>query len=96
MYYREVLNNSPKKNVSMDGKNLKYVAPFESSFRTNSLKNLAIGKSSTNKEGEVLSYKNDNVNDVKQALRRVRNRGYVVPKKARGQLIHPPTEEIVE
>ena len=59
------------------------------------MKNTAIGASSTNKKDNTLSYKNDNVNDVKQALRRVRNRGYVVPKKARGQPIHPPSEEVI-
>ena len=91
-YYREVTdNNSLDKIRSANGKNLKYVAPSESSFRTSELKNFAIGRSSTNNKGQTLSYKNDNVNDAKQALRRVRNKGYVVPMKARGPLIPPPS-----
>ena len=93
-YHREVTANKSSKNLrDNSGKNLKYISPSESSFRTSELKNLAIGKSSTNKKGQILSYKNDNVNDAKQALRRVRNKGYVVPMKARGQPHFFPSED---
>ena len=60
--------------------------PHNASSRMERLKMQAIGQSSMRvKLGEELRFKAPNVNDPRDALRRSRSRGYVVPAKVRAQ-----------
>lgn len=72
------------RNVSNNIYNsIKYIPPQSCSMFISSKKRNAIGKSSFNQTtiNNDLSYKSYNTNDVKQSLNKVRNRGYVAPKK---------------
>lgn len=69
-------------NVESSGNhNNKYIAPASSSDRIYKLKNNAIGKPTILKEGVPLTYKNYSVNDVNNALSKVRGNGYIAPAK---------------
>ena len=91
--YNEITRGS---NVQVSGNhNNKFISPVSSSMRIAMKKNIALGKGTQNNSNNAFSYKSDNINDVRQAMRRARSSGYVVPAKARG-ILNPPEPIIVD
>jgi hypothetical protein len=73
--------------------NHKYTTPMDTAAYISSKKTVAVGKGSTNRATETLSYKgsadSSTIGDVGRAVRRTRNSGYVVSKGAQRQFVSP-------
>lgn len=80
--YPRIANDASKINAEQVTKQKKIYNRHDASSRIERLKLQAIGESSMRlKESDSLSFKAPNVNDARDALRRTRSHGYIVPPK---------------
>jgi hypothetical protein len=80
--YPRIANDASKTNAEQITKQKRIYNRHDASSRIERLKLQAIGESSMRlKEDETLSFKAPNVNDARDALRRTRSHGYIVPPK---------------
>jgi hypothetical protein len=90
LYPRISASGSSGSAAEITKRNLVY-GRRDAASRVERLKSQAIGKSSMRlKENEELSFKAPNVNDVRDALRRSRSRGYVVHPRMLPTVAPPP------